>query len=165
MVRGHSKDGIRECILKDGTKTYEARVKRTGEAQISQRFPSRREALAWKRAVDSQIDRGIPPLNSKTVLIRTIIEDYLRHRKSSSNPLPANQITEYERVKLDLGNRAIGGLDEATYTTGCTCFGRKVVANTRTVEKSHHTPLHLFVSSTTASRSQLTGTPQSTDIT
>lgn len=110
MVRGHSKDGIRECTLKDGTKTYEARVKRTGEAQISQRFPSRREALAWKRAVDSQIDRGTPPLNSKTVLVQTIIEDYLRHRQSSSNPLPANQITEYERVKLDLGTRAIGGL-------------------------------------------------------
>jgi integrase len=110
MPRSSSKNGIREYILKDGSKSFEARIKRIGEAELSKRFPNRKAALEWKRSVDTKIDQGVPVLNSKTVLVEKVIKDYLKHRESTTPPLPANQITEYERAILDLGTRAIGSL-------------------------------------------------------
>ena len=113
MKRQESKDGVREIVLDDGTIRYEARVNRRGERPLSKRFKSRKDALAWKRSIDADIDRGKPVVNAKTVLVRTAIDDYLKHREKSRNPLPSNQITEYERAKLDLGDFAIGKLDRS----------------------------------------------------
>ena len=111
MQRNGSREGIREILLDDGSKSYEARINRTGERSLSKRFKTRKEALAWKRGIDSDIDRGRPVLNGKTVLVKTIIDDYLSYRAKSLKPIPSNQVTEYGRVKLDLGTFAISKLD------------------------------------------------------
>ena len=58
MKRQESKDGVREIVLDDGTIRYEARVNRRGEKPLSKRFKSRKDALAWKRSIDADIDRG-----------------------------------------------------------------------------------------------------------
>ena len=113
MARNQSKDGIREIILEDGTRRYEARIHRVGEKQISKRFDTRKAALAWKRSVDGKVDHGRPVVDNKTVLVSKIIDDFLGYKEKSLTPLPSNQITEYERVKLDLGDFAISKLDRS----------------------------------------------------
>ncbi len=110
MKRSSSSDGIREFTLKSGKKTYEARINRAGEGSLSKRFNTRAEALDWKRRIDISITDGLPVLKPKNLLVRKVVEDYLKYRENSTTPLPANQVTEYQRVSLDLGDRAVGKL-------------------------------------------------------
>lgn len=110
-MRSKSKDGIREIITANGGRRFEARVHRAGYPDQSRRFDTRKEALEWKRSMDVSIDKGKPILDGKGVLVKQIIADYLSYRESSTTPLPANQITEYEKVSIDLGSYAINNLD------------------------------------------------------
>ncbi len=103
--------GIREIILADGSKRYEARVHRRGEARKERRFATRREALAWKRKMDTAIDGGEPVLNTKTVLVSTVIDDFLSYKTDSLKPLPSNKVTDFERVRMDLGDIAVRNID------------------------------------------------------
>lgn len=111
MSKFESDGGIREFILEDGSKRYEARVHRRGEATKAKRFKTRKEAVAWKRKMDTAIDGGQPVLNTKTVLLSQVIDDYLKFRANSLKPLPSNKITDYERVKYDLGDISVRNLD------------------------------------------------------
>ncbi|MBP8278570.1 MAG: hypothetical protein KAX55_16945 [Propionivibrio sp.] len=61
--------------------------------------------------MDVSIDKGKPILDGKGVLVKQIIADFLSYRESSTTPLPDNQITEYEKVSIDLGSYAINNLD------------------------------------------------------
>lgn len=110
MPRENSKNGIREILLDDGSKRYEARVHRRGEPAKSKRFKTRAEALKWKRSVDTSIDVGRPTLDRKVVLIRDVIDDYLRYRASSLKPLASNKVTDYLRVREDLGEISVSKL-------------------------------------------------------
>lgn len=107
MARLESNSGVREIVLEDGTKRYEARVHRRGEKTRSKRFRTRQEAVKWKRSLDTAIDVGAPIRNTTKVLIRDIIEDYLTDRQQSLKPLPSNRVTDYRRVQDDLGVFAI----------------------------------------------------------
>ena len=106
MPRENGKQGIREIVLDDGTKRYEARVHR-GQSEKSKRFKTRAEALKWKRSEDTAFDVGRPTLDRKKVYIATIIDDYLRYRAGSLKPLPSNKVTDYQRVRQDLGKLPI----------------------------------------------------------
>lgn len=103
--------GVREIVLKNGTTRYEARVNRIGGGHQDKRFDTKREALAWKRKTDTAIDGGEKMLSTKTVLIATAIDDYLEYKEDSRTPLSSNKITDYERVKFDLGDIAVQKLD------------------------------------------------------
>lgn len=107
MARQTSSNGIREIVLDDGSKRYEARVHRSGEPAKSKRFKTRTEALKWKRQFDAAIDVGRPVRDRKTVLIRDIIDDYLKYKQKSLTPLPSNKLTDYHRVREDLGDWSI----------------------------------------------------------
>lgn len=110
MKRQESNNGVRLVVLDDGTKRYEARVHRRGEPARSKRFKTKKEAEAWKRSIDTRVDQGKPVLEQKTVLIAQIIDDYLEHRRRTGKPLPDNKVTEYLRVREDLGELAISRL-------------------------------------------------------
>ncbi len=110
MPRDNSKNGIREILLNDGSRRYEARVHRRGEPAKSKRFKTRAEALKWKRAIDTAIDVGRPTLDRKTVLIRDVIDDYLNYRAGSLKPLPPNKVTDYLRVREDLAEFSVSKL-------------------------------------------------------
>ncbi|NMF96141.1 site-specific integrase [Aromatoleum toluolicum] len=110
MARNTSTNGIREIVLDDGTKRFEARVHRSGEPAKSKRFKTRTEALKWKRQLDSAIDVGRPARDRKTVLIRDIIDDYLAYKNASLKPLPSNKVTDYQRVRDDLAEWSISKL-------------------------------------------------------
>lgn len=104
--------GVREIVLEDGTKMYEARVHRRGEAtDKSKRFKTRKEALAWKRKLDTAIDGGEPVLSTKTVLVSTVIDDYLAHKEKIPPRIPSNRLTDYERIRMDLGDIAVRNID------------------------------------------------------
>lgn len=98
-----SQEGIREIILKSGERRYEARLHLRGFPAKSKTFKTRKEALEWKRALEADLNRDIPVIDKKKVDMAKIIDDYLAYRAKSRTPLPDNQITEYERVKTDLG--------------------------------------------------------------
>jgi integrase len=110
MNREASNDGIRKIVLEDGSLRYEARINRRGEKPLSKRFKTKMEAQKWKRSIDSSVDKGKPVMNPKTVLVKQVIDDYLKYRKNSTAPLASNKINEYQRVTLDLGDFAIGKL-------------------------------------------------------
>jgi integrase len=110
-MKSKSKDGITEIVTAKGAVRYLARVHRAGYPERSKRFKTRNEALVWKRNIDASIDQGKPVLDSKKVLIKQIVEDYLRYREKSIKKLPENRVTEYEKVVLDLGSFAIENLD------------------------------------------------------
>ena len=110
MPRDNSKNGVREILLNDGSRRYEARVHRRGEPAKSKRFKTRSEALKWKRAIDTAIDVGRPSLDRKTVLIRDVIDDYLNYRAGSLKPLAPNKITDYLRVREDLAEYSVSKL-------------------------------------------------------
>lgn len=103
--------GIREIILADGSKRYEARVHRRGEASKERRFNTKREAVAWKRKIDTAIDGGAPVLSTKTVLISTVVDDFLAYKSESSTPLSSNKVTDFERIRMDLGDLAVRNID------------------------------------------------------
>ncbi len=110
MNREASRNGIRVIVLKSGAKSYEARINRRGVTSQSKCFPLRAEALAWKRDIESSIDKGNRVVTKSKVLIRDIIDAYLIYRDpatNKTNPMPSNRQTDYRRVKLDLGNFAI----------------------------------------------------------
>jgi integrase len=143
MNRLKSDKGIRTILLDDGSKRYEARIHRIGEKAVSKRFKTKEQALKWKRALDTSIDNGGVVTPNKSVLIRTVIEEYLKFRNGEKKkplpsnreeklayrkvgkvkpipsnrkeklafrkggkvkPIPSNRVTDYERVKDDLGD-------------------------------------------------------------
>lgn len=57
MKREASRNGIRVILLKNGVKSYEARIHRNGH-QFSECFPTRAAALAWKRGIEADFDKG-----------------------------------------------------------------------------------------------------------
>lgn len=131
--------------LKDGSITYEGRVNRQG-IKMSNRFPTIKEAVAWKTRTDALIESGIDPRGLKekkprariaeavpptmtpkptipetgiqdispvaqvNMTVEQAIEGYLAHRNTSHLKLKPNQVTEYERVRDDLGNLKIANL-------------------------------------------------------
>ena len=138
--------GIRKNLpLKDGSFTFEARINRQG-IKTSKRWPTIKEALAWKTRTDALIESGIDPreledkklrvrmveappqtITSKATIAETGAQDvapvaqvnmtveqaingYLAHRNTSHVKLKSNQVTEYERVRDDLGNLKIANL-------------------------------------------------------
>ena len=105
MNRLKSDKGIRTILLDDGSKRYEARIHRIGEKAVSKRFKTKEQALKWKRALDTSIDNGGVVTPNKNILIRTVIEEYLAFRNGDEvEPLPSNRVTDYHRVKDDLGD-------------------------------------------------------------
>ena len=80
MNRLKSDKGIRAILLDDGSKRYEARIHRIGEKAVSKRFKTKEQALKWKRALDTSIDNGGVVTPNKNILIRTVIEEYLKFR-------------------------------------------------------------------------------------
>jgi integrase len=105
MSRLKSDKGIRTILLDDGSKRYEARIHRIGEKAVSKRFKTKDQALKWKRALDASIDNGGVVTPNKSVLIRSVVEEYLNFRKGGEvKPLPSNRVTDYERVRDDLGD-------------------------------------------------------------
>ena len=103
--------GIREIILADGSKRYEARIHRRGEDERTKRFDTRKEALAWKRKVDTKIDAGERIPSTKTVLVSTVIDDFLDYKAKIPPHLPSNRLTDYERIRMDLGDIAVRNID------------------------------------------------------
>ena len=127
MNRLKSDKGIRTILLDDGSKRYEARIHRIGEKAVSKRFKTKEQALKWKRALDTSIDNGGVVTPNKNILIRTVIEEYLKFRNGDDDderkplpsnreenlvfrngdevePIPSNRVTDYQRVKDDLGD-------------------------------------------------------------
>lgn len=112
MSRPNNNEGIREIVLKSGETRYEARLHLRGYPEKSKTFKTRKEAIAWKRAIEADLARDIPVVDKKKVDIGKIIDDYLNYRETSRTPLPSNQITEYEKVKEDLGDFRITNLTQ-----------------------------------------------------
>lgn len=128
--------GIRLHTLKDGSTSYEARVHRKGSTSLTQRFETLKEARQWKTKIDVLIDGGIDPrsvmpkkasavsaavvpqdsvtppspTSADPLTVRKAIERYLKHREQSHNKLPANQVTNYERVAMDWDNFLVSKL-------------------------------------------------------
>jgi integrase len=127
MKREASRSGIRTIVLKSGAKRYEARINRRGVISQSKCFTTRSEALAWKRDVESSIDKGKRVVKKGKFLIRDIIDAYLTFRDPETNktdPMPSNRRTDYLRVKNDLGDLAIDrltNLDVANYINLLLC--------------------------------------------
>ena len=88
MNRLKSDKGIRTILLDDGSKRYEARIHRIGEKAVSKRFKTKEQALKWKRALDTSIDNGGVVTPNKSVLIRTVIEEYLKFRNGEEEAPP-----------------------------------------------------------------------------
>lgn len=141
--------GIRIHTLRDGSISYEARINRQGKL-TSERFPSIKEAISWKTRTDSLIESGIDPRTVKTkkspaplekadqldsasvanasMTIAEAIDGYLTHRKASHNALKANQISEFERVRDDIGMLVIAHManrDLAKYISNLLTTVRK----------------------------------------
>lgn len=110
-------EGIREIVRKSGDFRYEARLNLRGFPPKSKTFKTRKEAVEWKRALEADLTRDIPVVDKKKVDIDKIIDDYLAYRAKSRTPLPDNQITEYERVKADLGQFRISNLTQEDVET------------------------------------------------
>ena len=105
-------EGIREIIRKSGEVRYEARLHLRGFPPKSKTFKTKKEAVSWKRAMEADLTRDVPVLERKKVDVAKVIDDYLAYRAASLKPLPDNQVTEYERVKSDLGQFRVGSLTQ-----------------------------------------------------
>lgn len=112
MSRQSKNEGIREIVLKSGETRYEARLHLRGFPAKSKTFETRKEAVAWKRAMEADLTRDIPVVDKKKVDIAKIVDDYLGYRAKSRTPLPSNQVTEYEKVKEDLGDFRISNFTQ-----------------------------------------------------
>jgi integrase len=129
MTRLSGSKGIRLIISNDNKKLYEARFKRSGYKEQSERFATKAEAVAWKRKLDAAVDEGSPiepkagkKINTSsslqlpastpsadialanTSLVSTAIDAYLRFMENSPHPIPSNRISDYARVKADIGD-------------------------------------------------------------
>lgn len=110
MKREASRNGIRVIVLKSGAKRYEARINRRGVTTQSRCFSTRAAALAWKRDIESSVDKGKRVVKKGKFLIKDIIDAYLTYRDPATNksdPMPSNRETDYRRVRMDLGDFAI----------------------------------------------------------
>lgn len=96
---------FREFTTAAGQVRIEARVHRRGAAVVSKRFPSRREAEAWARKIEAQVDRGEQPATRAGWLVKDAVTSYL-----AANPLPSRQRAAFNAVALDLGQFAVGKL-------------------------------------------------------
>ena len=106
MKREASRNGIRLILLKNGAKSYEARIHRNGH-QFSECFPTRAAALAWKRGIEADFDKGKRIVKKGKLLIKDIIDSYLAYRDpetNKSNPISYNKKLDCLRVRLDLGD-------------------------------------------------------------
>lgn len=119
MERLNSDNGIRLVTLNDGSKRYEARFNRAGENAKSKRFKTKKEALTWKREMDSAVDQNVPlPVQTRhsstskieashgtaeQATVGTAIDAYLKFNANAPIPIPTNRITDYLRVKADIG--------------------------------------------------------------
>jgi len=107
--------GIRILTRKNGEVRYEARVHRRGVKTQSKTFKTLEKAQEWKGRIDQLISFEVTdphqldpveapaPISSKGMTVAKIIDAYLKSRAESTKPLASNQITDYNRVKTDLG--------------------------------------------------------------
>lgn len=126
MERFNSDNGIRLVTLNNGSKRYEARFNRAGENAKSKRFKSKKDALAWKREMDLAVDQNLPlpahtrqrstieveppPSTPKQATISMAIDAYLAFNENSPDPIPSNRVSDYLRVKSDIGEIAVSEL-------------------------------------------------------
>ncbi len=116
--------GIRVVTRKSGAQKYEGRVHRPDFAR-ARTFATPKEATNWKTAVETLLDSGLDPdsIDKKKVFVpesgepaheakagvaamtvRQAVENYIKDRQQSHYPLPSNYLSDYERVRDDLGN-------------------------------------------------------------
>lgn len=128
--------GIRVVTRKSGVQKYEARVHRPHFAK-AKTFDTVTEARTWKTRVEAILDSGMDPsgidkkpatpatrqageASASGLTVRQAIQNYLNYREQSHLPLPSNYITDYERVRDDLGDLSVSDLrneDISNYIT------------------------------------------------
>ncbi len=97
---------IRKRVLKSGKASYEVRIHRKGNPDLSKSFPSLAEAKAWAAATESKIDGG-SLVNRKAE--KTLVKDAL------ADFLDGGNLGESEKLRLrvvthDLGDFAVSAL-------------------------------------------------------
>lgn len=135
--------GIRLLTKNDGQFSYQARLNcRRSKREYNQRFDSLAEAIQWRQQVQSLLDAGVDPspLTRKHkrnvalkalaptpakpddamqgLTVRQAVNAYLKHREQSHHKLPANSVTDYQRVRDDWGDLPVAQLrneDVANY--------------------------------------------------
>ena len=121
---------IRTKTLKKGGQRFEARLKRGG-IELSETFKTEVEALKFGVKVDAMLSTGMSAQDCKTFLkgkkavnpaiaadiaapnadqglreltVKQAMQHYISHRQKSHNAIPSNYLTDYERVRDDLGD-------------------------------------------------------------
>lgn len=91
---------------------YRALVRRKGHKDISRYFDTRREAEAWGRKVDADIDAGRAVVQSDRVTVAKLIEEYRRIRLEVGRPVSpeSNQHYMLEHLSDDLGAETVPDL-------------------------------------------------------
>lgn len=99
-------------ILQTGPKAWRVQVRRKGHKPITRTFPTRREAEAFGRRVESEIDAGRAPALAAGVTVATAIAAYRELRDASPRPigLQANEHYMLRHLEDALGAEPVEAL-------------------------------------------------------
>jgi integrase len=98
-------------ILQVGDK-WRAQVRRAGQKSIAKSFPTRKEAEAWARRVETGFDQAKPVIIAAEMSVATLVEEYRRVRADIGRPVLATTNTHYmlEHLAEDLGSELVRDL-------------------------------------------------------
>lgn len=75
---------------------YQVQIRRKGFPTVSQSFPNRKDAAAWARMIESEMDRGI--FLDRTEADRTTLGDILKRYQQEVSPLKRSGAIEIVRI-------------------------------------------------------------------
>jgi len=85
-------------ISKRGPNQWQAKIRRKGHAPQSKTFPSKADALAWTRELESEMDRNV--FHSRAEAERTTLTEALDRYGREVSPLKKGADKELNRIKL-----------------------------------------------------------------
>ncbi|MFM1991297.1 MAG: hypothetical protein RJA99_4254 [Pseudomonadota bacterium] len=99
-------------IIQTGPKAFRVQIRRKGHKAITRTFETRREAEAFGRRVEADIDAGRAPALAAGITVRAAIETYRELRDASPRPIGGQSNEHYMLRHLEsaLGEEAVEAL-------------------------------------------------------
>lgn len=99
-------------IIQTGPQAWRVQVRRKGHKPITRTFPTRREAEAFGRRVEADVDAGRAPAIAAGVTVRDALDAYRELRDASPRPIRLQSNEHYMLRHLEdaLGEEAVEGL-------------------------------------------------------
>lgn len=102
-------------VIQTGPKAYRVQVRRRGHKTITRTFQTRREAEAFGRRVESEIERGGAPQIARGVTVADAIDAYRTLRDASPRPIKSQSNEHYmlRHLEAALGEEPVDALTPA----------------------------------------------------